>query len=183
MKNFLQNLLIALSLCLCGLIAYQWVRETRTHQRLQQLTNQLQDQREANQNLEGQLKRSEAEVRRLEELRAELNETIRSNRVERAKLAKELDGAQVEIERLKRQVEAYKDAVDQANAAITRQNEEVKKQNEDLKRLAEERNEMVVKFNKLAGDYNDLVKKWNEMQEKLAAESAAQAQAEAAKKK
>src|SRR5437016_5513745 len=39
MKNFLQNLLIFFALCLCALIAIQWVRETDLNRRVQALSN------------------------------------------------------------------------------------------------------------------------------------------------
>ncbi len=52
MKNFLQGLLIFVSLCLCALIAFQWVRETRQQKDLQVQADKIHDKMEAIQNLE-----------------------------------------------------------------------------------------------------------------------------------
>ena len=45
MKNFLQGLLIFFSMCLCGMIAFQWVRETRLRLDVQDLTNKIRTSR------------------------------------------------------------------------------------------------------------------------------------------
>ena len=58
MKNFLQNLLIFFALCLCGLVAFQWIRETDLRKDVQKLTDTVQDKREAIQNLEAAVKRN-----------------------------------------------------------------------------------------------------------------------------
>ncbi len=168
MKNFLQNLLIFFALCLCGLIAYQWVRETHLRKSVQDLTDAGQTKAEAILNQQATIRRDEAEVQRLDGLRKELIEVTKSNQTQIVALTKSLDKATNEIPRLERQIEVYKDAVQTANNNITKQNEEIKKQNEDMKALADDRNEVVKKFNKMAADYNDLATKWNKQQEELA---------------
>jgi chromosome segregation ATPase len=168
MKNFLQSLLIFFALCLCALIAVQWVRETDLRKNVQALTDTIHDKSEAIQNLQVQLHRDEEEIRRLDGLKNDLTATVRSNRLEIANLSKALDKANVENEKNLRQVEIYKDAVKTANDSIVKQNEEIKKQNEEMKKLAEDRNEMVKKYNDLAKQYSDLADKWNKQQEDLA---------------
>ena len=133
MKNFLQNLLIFFALCLCGLIAFQWIRETELRKNVQALTNTIHDKSEAIQNLQVQLRRDEDEIKRLDGLKNELTATVKSNRVEIASLGKALDKANLENERNQRQIEAYKDAIKTANDNILKQNEEIKKQNEEIK--------------------------------------------------
>src|SRR6185436_7082348 len=167
MKKILSNLLIFFSLALCALIAFQWVREAHLRAKIQSLTDTVHDKSETIQNLEGQLKRSEAEVVRLDKLKTELTETVKSNRVEITRLMKEVEKEEKEIEKQSAQIENYKAALETANANIKKQNEDIKKQNEDLKKLVEERNETVAKFNKLAGEYNELVNKWNKQQEEI----------------
>jgi chromosome segregation ATPase len=172
MKNFLQNLLILFALCLCGLIAFQWDRETKLQQDKQRLTDTIHDKLEAIQSLQGQLKRTEDEVRRLDKLKNELTETGKSNRVEIAELRRDLEKANADIERNAKQIDVYKTALDKANESIKKQNEDIKTQNEEMKKLADERNETVVKFNKVVEDYNDLAKKWNDLQSSLSATNA-----------
>ncbi|MBI3850910.1 MAG: hypothetical protein HY298_11640 [Verrucomicrobia bacterium] len=167
MKKFLSSLLIFFSLTLCGLIAFQWVRETHLRAKIQSLTDTIHDKAETIQNLEGQLKKSEVEVARLDKLKSELTETVKSNRVEMAALKKDVEKAGQEIEKQLIQIDHYKAALETANASIKKQNEDIKKQNEDIKKLVEERNASVEKFNKLAGEYNDLVNKWNKQQEEI----------------
>jgi len=167
MRNFLTNLLIAVSLCLCVLIWFQWVREGRTRHKLQALTDTVHDRDETIQGIRGTVKRYEAEISRLDGLKNQLTATVRSNRQEIVSLTGDLDKTKTDLERQTRQVEAYKDALDRANESINKQNEDVKRQNEEMKKMAEERNEIVAKYNKVVGDFNDLATKWNTLQESL----------------
>ena len=168
MKNFLQTLLMFFALCLCALIAVQWVRETDLHKNVQGLTDTIHDKSEAIQSLQAQLHRDEEEIRRLDGLKNDLTATVKSNRVEIVSLTKALDKANAENDKNLSQIEVYKEAVKTANDSILKQNEEIKKQNEEMKKLAEDRNELAKKFNKIAADYNDLATKWNKQQEELA---------------
>lgn len=169
MRAFLVTLLMVISLALCGLLAFQWVREVRLRQTVQELTDTVQDKKEAIQNLEGLVKRADQENARLEGIRKTLSDTVKSNQVDIARLSKELSQAMAEAERQQKQIDAYKEALGQANANIQRQNETITQQNEQMKKLAEERNEVVVKYNKVVEEFNALVQKWNEQQSALAA--------------
>ena len=163
MKNILQNLLIAFAFLLCVLVAIQWTREAHLHGQVEALTTELDGKTGALQAITGQLQRSEAEVKRLEALKVELTDAVKTNRFEISGLKKDLDKTLAQV----RQGEVYKDALQQANESIKKQNESILKQNEDVKKLMAERNEMVTKFNKLTAEYNDLAKLWNEQQKKL----------------
>ena len=163
MKNFLQNLLIGFALALCVLAAFQWHREAKQQERMQTLTDEISKHREAAQALDGALKRAEAEILRLDTLKTQLNELVKTNKAEIIRLKSELQKSETNLA----QVDTYKQALETANASIKQQNESVLKQNEDTKKLTAEHNEVVLKFNKLAEEYNDLVKKWNEQQEQL----------------
>ncbi|MFM2082234.1 MAG: hypothetical protein RL380_925 [Verrucomicrobiota bacterium] len=164
MKNLLQNLLIGLSVLLCALVAFQWVREAKLHEQNVTLTQEAEAKAGALADAQGQLKREQSETARLDALKAELTDTLKSNRLEVADLKKELE----KVRAAAKSIEVYKASLDQANESIKKQNESVLKQNEELKKLMAERNELVTKLNKLTADYNDLVKKWNEQQQKLA---------------
>ena len=168
MKALLQNLLILFSLALCGLIAFQWVRETELRKTVQSLTDTVHDKMEAIQNLQASVKRDETEIQRLDGLKNQLTQTIKSNDVRISNLTRDLEKATSDIERAEKQIEVYKGALQTANDNIKKQNDDIKKQNEEMKQLAEDRNEVVKKFNKMASDYNDLAAKWNKQQEELA---------------
>jgi len=168
MKNFLQNLLIFFSMCLCALMIYQWVRETRQSKEIQSLTDTVHDKSETIQGLQSNLRQDEMDIKRLDGLKNQLTDMVKSNQVEIANFKKELEKTSRELDASQRQSDVYKDAVDRANENIKIQNEKIETQNEEMKKLAEERNETVKKFNKTAQDFNDLVGKWNKQQEDLA---------------
>jgi chromosome segregation ATPase len=168
MKHFLENLLIVFALSLCGLIAFQWVRETGLRKEVQRLTDVTHEKSEAIQTLEASLKRNEAEIHRLDALKNDLNNTVKSNQLQISNLSKDLEKTQNELERDKRQIATYKEALDTANENILRQNEDIKKQNEEMKKLAEDRNEIVQRHNKLATEFKELADRWNKQQEDLA---------------
>jgi len=171
MKNPLQNLLIFLSLCLCAFITFQWHREAKLRQDVQTLTNTVQDKLEHIQNQQAALKRADEEIKRLDGLKTELTETVKSNRTQIAQMMKDLEKSDQEVEKGLKQIEHYKGALQQANEniktqneSIKSQNESIKTQNENMKKLSSEHSELVAKYNKLVADFNDLAKKWNDAQ-------------------
>ena len=97
MKNFLQNLLVFFAICLCGLVAFQWHRETKLRKDAQSLTDTIQGKKQDIQNLEGTLKQTEDEVKRLDQLKTELTDTVKSNRLEILQLQKDQEKADAEI--------------------------------------------------------------------------------------
>jgi septal ring factor EnvC (AmiA/AmiB activator) len=168
MKSFLQNLLIFFALSLCGMMVFQWVRETHMQKEIQELNNTVHDKLEAIQNLQASVKRDEGEIQRLDGLKNQLTQTVKSNDVQITTLTKDLEKETTDFERSQKQVEAFKSALEGANENIKKQNDDIKRQNEEMAKLAEDRNEVVKKFNKMAADYNDLANKWNKQQEELA---------------
>lgn len=173
MKQFLTNLLIVFALALCGLNAVQWVREAHLRARVESLNKTILEKEESILNLQGTLKRSEAEVERLDALKTELTEALKTNRLAVANLTKQVSRLEKDIEIHTNQLEVYKSAIETANQRIKKQNDDIKKQNEEMKQLGEERNAGVVKFNKLVEQYNDLVKQFNQYQEEVAKAAAA----------
>ena len=165
MKKFQENLLIVIALTLCGLCIWQWIREAGLRKETESLSKELYAKKEIIQTLEGQLKRSEADVLRLDKLKTDLTETIKTNRAEILSLTKLSEKLEREVETQKAQLDVYKDALEKANANITKQNEDIKKQNEMLKELAAERNANVEKYNQVVTQYNDLVKQFEKYQE------------------
>ena len=168
MKRFLEYLLIFFSLCLCGLIAFQWIRETKLRKDIQGLHNDVADKQQRIVNLEAAVRRNEAEIQRLDALKNDLNNTIKTNQAQIAGLTKDLEKAEKEHDRDQKQIEAYKEAFEKQKMVVQQQNEEITKQNAEMKKLAEERNDTVLKYNKLAGDYKELADKWNKQQEEIA---------------
>ncbi len=168
MKNFLQNLLIFFALALCGLVAFQWVRETDLRKRVQTLTNVLHDKSEAILNLESTVRQNKDEIQRLDGQRKQLNQTVKSNDVQIAHLSLDLEKATNDYQKIERQMVVYKDAYQRTSENLTNANQTIIEQNERMKKLAADGNDVVKKFNKLNADYSSLVDKWNKQQEDLA---------------
>ena len=168
MQKFLSNLLIFCALSLCALCAFQWVRESHLRSEIADLKRTIYQKLEVIQNLEAQLKRSEAEVMRLDSLRVELTGIIKTNKEEIQSLTKYSEKLEKDIEANKAQIAVYKDALDKANANIKKQNEDIKKQNEDMKQLSADRNATVEKYNKVVEQYNELAKQFEKFQQDVA---------------
>jgi len=173
MKTFLTNLLAFFALALCALCAFQWVRESRLRVEIVRLNDTVFEKSKTIQTLESALQRAEAEVERLDKLKTELIDTVKSNRQEILLLTKRAEKLERDSEAQKTQIETYKVAVERANDSIKKQNDDIRRQNEEMKKLAEERNTNVVKFNKLVEQYNELVKQYNKLQEEAAKAAAA----------
>jgi chromosome segregation ATPase len=167
MNKILPNLLIIFALGLCGLSAFQWNRETRLHADRQTLQDKLTARDENIQSLQATIKRIESDVARLETVKTELTDTVKSNRLEIDGLKKNLYRTEKEGDALREQITAYKTAVEKQNESLKRQNEIITELNGRMKELAEERNGFVEKYNKLAKDYNQVVKEYNELAEKI----------------
>ncbi len=160
--------MIVLSLGLCGLIWFQWQRETVNRQQMQMMADRTRHRDGKIQSLDDLVRITQTEVTRLDSLKKELIEQVKSNTVQIVTLDNELDRTKSDNEVKTKQLVAYKEALDRANDAIKKQNEDVTRQNEELKKVAEERNEMALKFNKVATEFNELAAKWNTLQEQLA---------------
>jgi chromosome segregation ATPase len=168
MKAFLQNLLIFFALALCALVSFQWVRETDLRRDVQGLTDNVQTEKQKVIDLQGVVRSNEREIQRLDGLRLQMTQTIKTNEAQITTLIKDLDKNTIELERARNQIDLYKDAIEKANENIKRQNDDIRRQNEEMVKMAEERNDIVQKYNKMAADFNDLAARWNKQQEDLA---------------
>src|SRR5258705_6680840 len=147
MKTFLQNLLIFFALGLCILIAFQWVRETTLHRKLQENADTIHQKSEMIQNLQQTVKRDEAEIQRLDTLKNQLTETVKSNNVEIVQLSKDLKKVEAENEKNLKQMEAYKEAYKVANDNVLKANEDIKTLNADVKKLMLQQNGLITNLN------------------------------------
>jgi chromosome segregation ATPase len=168
------TLLVVLALGLCGLCAFQWVRETRLRQRVEVLEGDKVRVAEEKAAAEAQGQRFQQEIQRVESERAELFRTVESHNAQVGQLKAEAMVAKQEVDRLVKQATAFKEALDRVNANTERANEQISKLNADIRRVAEERNKAVERFNELAARrdeelkrYNELVTQWNAQQEAI----------------
>jgi chromosome segregation ATPase len=169
LKKFLTNLLLVFALALCGLVAAQWVRESRLRHQLRSALDSVEVKNQSMTDLQEQLRRSEEQVVRIETLRSELAQQLQTSSATTLTLRKDLDQMRTEAEQNKKALVNYTSALERANANIDKQNQDISKQNDEMKALAQERNDLAAKYNKLAKDFDDLAKRWNEQQKELAA--------------
>ena len=169
MKNPLQNLLLFLSLCLCVLIAFQWHRETKLRQDVQNLTNTVQDKLENIQNQQAALKGAYEEIKRLDGLRIGLTETVKSNQTQIALGMKELEKSDQEVEKGLKQIEAYKGALQQSEKNNKTLVENEKTLKESLKQFSTEYGKLVANYTNTVAKYEELAKQWNAAQAAAAA--------------
>jgi len=165
MKNFLQNLLIFFALCLCGLIAFQWVRETDLRKQVQALTDNVHDKLEAIQKLQATIRSDQAEIQRLDGLRSQLTEMVKSNQLDIARLTKDLDKVTAENDKNFKQLEIYKDALQKANDNVLAANERIKQQSDEIKILAQQHTLLVTNMNEITGSINEVAKRWSSLGE------------------
>ena len=168
------TVLIVLALGLCGLCAFQWVRETKLRVRVDELQAERQKLNDEKASVEAQGRRFQEEIQRVERERAELFKTTQTNNEALVKARAELAKASLEGERFRKTADAYKEGFDKANESIRQQNEGLLKMKADITKVLAERNQAVEKYNELVKLYdeavqklNDLVQKWNAQQEEL----------------
>ena len=167
MKNFHQNLLIALALCLCALCAWQWYGQTvqRTEfDRLNGIANQksalIQDYTNSIQMMQHEIGQMDASITELKGTVATNNETILAQR-------RELNQLDAQNTALTSDIVQYKQAVDTLEARLKDAYDGIKKQNDALKQLAGERDEFVKKYNDIVLERNTIVSNYNNLAARL----------------
>ena len=167
MKNFHQNLLIALALCLCALCAWQWYGQTvqRTEfDRLNGIANQksvlIQDYTNSIQMMQHEIGQMDASITELKGTVATNNETILAQR-------RELNQLDAQNTALTNDIVQYKQAVDTLEARLKDAYDGIKKQNDALKQLAGERDEFVKKYNDIVLERNTIVSNYNNLAARL----------------
>jgi chromosome segregation ATPase len=163
MKNFHQNLLITLALCLCALCAWQWYGQTlqRTEfEKLNTIANQksalIQDYTNSIQMMQHQIGQMDTSITELKDTLTTNNGTILAQR-------KELNQLDAQNSALTNQLVEYKEAVEKLEARLKDAYDGIKKQNDALKQLAGERDEFVKKYNDLVIDRNTIVSNYNDL--------------------
>lgn len=177
-------ILITLAAALCVMSVIQWVDQTRLTRQVEAerkdkvgLQTQIQEKDQAN-------KRYSDEITRLEALRKDLDEIVKTNKAELSKANASLKKVEFELSKSTNSANAYKDAFDKANKAILQQNESIKEQNLAIKKIADQRAELAAKYTDLAEKYNKVVTDYNTLVGQVKAErEAAQKAAEKPEKK
>ncbi len=161
MKNFQQNLLVILAICLCGLCAYQWYAQTLQRTEVQKLNDlvylksiAIRDDTNSIATLNHQISEMDAGL-------TGLKNAVKSN-------AEILSGQKIEITRLNTMndsltntVAQYQDAVGTLTNKLAEAYAGIEKQNTAMKTLVAERNDLVQKYNDEVIDRNNVVSNYN----------------------
>jgi len=157
------SLLIALSLGICGLVAYQWYRDADLRKQLTERGKQMQAMNEQKHEIEVTGKRVEEELKRVEQLKERLTEQDKTNKVELSRTKRDLAEANLKLERATKQGDAYKVAYEKMATDIKAQNESMKKLNEAYLNVVNVQKDTVEKYKKLATDCEDLNARYNKL--------------------
>jgi paraquat-inducible protein B len=171
-NRILTGLLIAATLALCGLCAFQWKREAEFRTRIQEIGTALKEESNKRAETEEQVLTFEKEIARLTTLRAdteakllevssrlvavEADQFHRGNSI--VVLGLELQRAQSEAKAAREKIAAQEktNTVVEQNAAITQANAL-------LKQLTAERDSAIEKLNERTRALNELVTKYNKL--------------------
>jgi chromosome segregation ATPase len=163
MKNFHQNLLIALALCLCALCIWQWYGQTvqrSDFDKLNDIANQksalIQGYTNSIDAMQHQIGQMDAHIKELEDTVATNEQTILAQR-------RELNQLDAENTALTNDIVQYKQAVETLEGRLKEAYDGVKKQNEAITNLVAQRDEFVKKYNDEVADRNNVVSNYNSL--------------------
>jgi vacuolar-type H+-ATPase subunit I/STV1 len=161
MKNFQQNLLIVLAICLCGLCAYQWYGQTVQRSEVQKLNQivydksiAIRDDTNSIATLNHQISEMDANLTELRNEAKTNTEIVSAQKIDLARLNAVNEGLSNELTQYKNAVGTLTNKLSDAYAGI-------EKQNTALKTLAAERDNLVQKYNDEVKDRNNIVSNYN----------------------
>ena len=163
MKNFQQNLLVAVAICLCGLCAYQWYYQTLQRSQVQTLNQLVYQKSVAVRDATNSIATLNHQVAEMDAHLTELRGTVKTNEVIILDQKEQLTRLQTANGALTNKIAQYKDAVGTLTNRLAEAYAGVEKQNAALKELTSQRNEFVKKYNDEVKDRNDVVAKYNEL--------------------
>jgi chromosome segregation ATPase len=163
MKNFQQNLLISLTLALCGLCIYQWHDQTVQRDEIQTQNRMLYDRDDAIQKdtnsiatLNHQVNQMDARLTEMKAVAATNGRLVISQKAEIVQL-------QFANENFTNEIAQYKDAVDALESKLKDAYAGIEKQNDSITNLVAQRDDFVRKYDDEVKDRNDVVAKYNDL--------------------
>lgn len=170
MKNFHQNLLIFLALCLCGLCIYQWNAQTQQRKEINTLNKIVYDKDVVIQDYTNHIAEMDGQIAQMSKSIADLNNTVKTNEATELDQRREISRLRVENESYTNQIAQYKEGVAKLETRLKEAYDGIEKQNAAIKKLTDERNDFVQKLNdsvkdrnNVVSNYNDLVNKYNDL--------------------
>ena len=161
MKNFQQNLLVILAVCLCGLCAYQWYYQTIQRGEVVKLNQVVYDESVAIRDDTNSMATLNHQISLMDSNLTELRGAAKTNAETIAAQKRELSRWQIVSEGLTNELVQYKDAVGTLTNKLAEAYAGIEKQNGVLKELATQRDEWVQKYNDEVRDRNNVVSNYN----------------------
>jgi chromosome segregation ATPase len=163
MKNFQQNLLIALAFGLCGLCAFQWYEQTIQRKEITTLNGMeyeknvaIQDATNSITTLYHQIEQMDARITEIKSATATTEQLVVSQKAEIAQM-------QFTSANLTNEIVQYKAAVDVLQSKLKEAYAGIEKQNVAITNLISQRDDFVKKFNDEVKDRNEVVTKYNNL--------------------
>ncbi len=147
MKNLQQNLLVALTLCLCGLCAYQWYYQTLQRNRIQTLNQLVYEKSVTVRDATNSIVTLDHQVAEMDARLTELRGTVKTNEITLLDQKEQLTSLRIANGALTNEIAQYQDAVGTLTNKLTEAYAGIEKQNAALKELAAQRDELVRKYN------------------------------------
>jgi chromosome segregation ATPase len=163
MKNFQQNLLIALALCLCLLCLWQWHVQTDQRKNIDTLNELNNLKAEAIQGYTNSIQTMQHELSELDARITELKAAVKSNETVVLEQRREISRQGLANQLLTNQIAQYKAGVATLETRLKDAYEDVRKQNDAIKEIAAQRDDFLKKLNDAVKDRNDVVAKYNEL--------------------
>jgi chromosome segregation ATPase len=174
MKNFQQNLLIALALTLCGLCAFQWHAQTVQRNEITTLNGLVYEKNVAFQDATNAIATLNHQIEQMDTSRTEIKAVAATN--EQLVLSQKVEIARLEFAgaNLTNEILQYKAAVDTLTSKLKEAYVGIEKQNETITNLVMQRDEFVKKFNDTVTDRNEVVAKYNDLVKQMQNQPAGQ---------
>jgi len=167
MKNFQQNLLSVLAVCLGALCAWQWFGQTTQRKAVQTLTQVVYDKSVSIRDYTNSIATLNHQILEADSNLTALRNAARTNDETIAAEKREMERLQVVDERLTNEMSQYKDAVGALTNKLAEAYAGVEKQNAAIKDLVAQRDEFVKKYNDEIKDRNNIVSNYNTLAEQV----------------
>ena len=161
MKNFQQNLLMILALCLCGLCAYQWNSQTTQRKAVQALNQMVYDKSVAIRDYSNSISTMNHQIAEMDSILTLLRSEARTNAETIAAQKSKIELVEFANERLTNEITQYQDAVGVLTNRLNEAYAGIEKQNAAIKGLTAQRDELVQKYNDEVKDRNNIVSNYN----------------------
>jgi chromosome segregation ATPase len=167
MRTFQQNLLVAVTLGLCGLCVYQWYAQTGQRNHIRKLEAAVYDKSATIQDFTNSVRTMDRQIAQMDARLTAIKAEAKNNADLLLTRSRELSRLQITAAGLTNQIADYKAAVENLQAKLKEAYSGIQKQNDALKELVAQREDLVKKFNESVKDRNDIVAKYNQLAEQV----------------